>query len=91
VPTATAPGEIFIMAECLAPTAGARRGGGPHDQAILLHHGFPGRLSTGGNRLPFTPPEFPSAAYRFNIYHLMRAQPRCAVPLEVRRSDRTSS
>ena len=39
----------------------------------LLHHGFPGRLSTGGNlAFPFTPPEVAAGtAYRFNAYHIM--------------------
>ena len=39
----------------------------------LLHHGFTGRLSTGGNiAFPITPPELRAgAAYRFSLYHLM--------------------
>ncbi len=39
----------------------------------LLHHGFPGRLSTGGNiAFPLTPPELSAgSAYRFSLYHLM--------------------
>ena len=39
----------------------------------LLHHGFPGRLSTAGNvAFPFTPPELAAGtAYRFCVYHIM--------------------
>jgi hypothetical protein len=39
----------------------------------LLHHGFPGRLSTAGNvAFPFTPPDLSyGTAYRFNVYHIM--------------------
>src|SRR5258707_642891 len=39
----------------------------------LLHHGFPGRLSTTGNvAFPFTPPELAgTTAYRFCVYHVM--------------------
>jgi hypothetical protein len=39
----------------------------------LLHFGYPGRLSTGGNiAFPFTPPEVAiGTAYRFNVYHVM--------------------
>jgi hypothetical protein len=51
-----------------------------------MHHGFPGRLSTGGNlAFPFTPPEVSiGTAYRFNIYHLMRVHNLDALfPLEV--------
>ena len=43
----------------------------------LLHHGFPGRVSTGGNlAFPFTPPELAAGtAYRFNVYHVMEQAP----------------
>ena len=38
----------------------------------LLHYGYPGRLSTGGNvAFPFTPPEVSlGTAYRFNVHHI---------------------
>jgi len=41
----------------------------------LLHHGFPGRISTGGNlAFPFTPPEVVAGtAYRFSVYHVMKS------------------
>jgi hypothetical protein len=86
VPTAAAPGEIFIMAECLAPTAERAAEVARTTKQYLLHHGFPGRLSTGGNlAFPFTPPEVSiGTAYRFNIYHLMRVHNLDALfPLEV--------
>ena len=40
----------------------------------LLHHGFPGRLSTSGNiAFPFAPPELTAGtAYRFSAYHVMQ-------------------
>jgi hypothetical protein len=86
VPTAAAAGEIFIMAECLAPTAERAAEVARTTKQYLLHHGFPRRLSTGGNlAFPFTPPEVSiGTAYRFNIYHLMRAHNLDALfPLEV--------
>ena len=52
----------------------------------LLHHGYAGRLSTAGNlAFPFTPPEVSlGPAYRFNVYHLLRAHdPDALFPLEV--------
>jgi len=52
----------------------------------LLHHGYEGRLSTAGNlAFPFTPPEVSvGPAYRFNVYHLMRASDLDALfPLEI--------
>jgi hypothetical protein len=52
----------------------------------LLHHGYPGRLSTGGNlAFPITPPEISlGTAYRFNVYHIM-SSPRLGelFPLQV--------
>jgi len=52
----------------------------------LLHHGYEARLSTAGNlAFPFTPPEVSvGPAYRFNVYHLMRASDLDALfPLEI--------
>ena len=74
------------MAECLAPTAERAAEVARTTKQYLLHHGFPGRLSTGGNlAFPFTPPEVSiGTAYRFNIYHLMRVHNLDALfPLEV--------
>jgi hypothetical protein len=66
--------------------ARARSRSGADDQANLLHHGYEGRLSTGGNlAFPFTPPEVSiGPAYRFNIYHLMRTADLVGLfPLEI--------
>lgn len=69
----TAPREIFILGECIAPTAARALAVVKTTKQYLLHHGFPGRLSTSGNiAFPFTPPELSAGpAYRFNVYHLM--------------------
>jgi hypothetical protein len=68
-----APAEIFIVLECVAETDVISRGVVAAFKQYLLHHGFPGRLSTGGNlAFPITPPELAAgAAYRFSVYHLM--------------------
>jgi hypothetical protein len=53
---------------------------------FLMHHGYPGRLSTGGNlAFPFSPPEITvGEAYRFNIYHIMRTDSLAALfPVEI--------
>ena len=65
--------EIFFLVECIAPTAELAKSVASVTKQYLLHHGFAGRLSTGGNvAFPFTPPELPGgSAYRFSIYHLM--------------------
>ena len=72
--TETPPPEAFIMAECIAPTRERAAEVVRTTKQYLLHHGYEGRLSTGGNlAFPFTPPEVSiGPAYRFNIYHLMR-------------------
>jgi hypothetical protein len=67
------PPEIFFLVECIAADAAKAKSVISVTKQFLLHHGFPGRLSTGGNiAFPFTPPELPAgSAYRFSIYHLL--------------------
>ena len=67
------PREVFIMAEILADTADEAMSVATVTKQYLLHHGFPGRLSTAGNvAFPFTPPELAAGtAYRFCVYHIM--------------------
>lgn len=80
------PGEIFVLGECIAPTRERAAEVVRTLKQYLLHHGYPGRQSTAGNlAFPFTPPEVSiGPAYRFNIYHLMRARDLDALfPLEV--------
>jgi hypothetical protein len=70
------PTEAFIMAECVAPTRERAAEVVRTTKQYLLHHGYEGRLSTGGNvAFPFTPPELSAGpAFRFNIYHLMQTE-----------------
>lgn len=80
------PSEVFLLVECIAPTRERAAEVVRTMKQYLLHHGYPGRLSTGGNiAFPFTPPEVSiGPAYRFNIYHLMRAPDlETLFPLEV--------
>jgi hypothetical protein len=82
----TPPPEAFIMAECIAPTRERAAEVVRTTKQYLLHHGYEGRLSTGGNlAFPFTPPEVSiGPAYRFNIYHLMRTEDLSGLfPLEI--------
>ena len=67
------PSEIFILIECVAEEQDTAIGALTIFKQYLLHHGFAGRLSTGGNiAFPLTPPELNAgAAYRFSLYHLM--------------------
>src|SRR6266850_2530476 len=73
-PPSPMPREIFILGECVAPSAERAGAVVRTTKQYLLHHGFPGRLSTAGNvAFPFTPPELSGGtAYRFNVYHIMQ-------------------
>lgn len=75
-----APREVGLVIEVIAHSdARAIAVAGAFKQH-LLHHGFPGRMSTGGNlAFAFTPPEIPTgSAYRFSIYHVMAVDDACA-------------
>ncbi len=65
--------EIFFLVECVAPDAADAKAVVTVTKQYLLHHGFPGRFSTGGNiAFPFTPPELVSGSvYKFTVYHVM--------------------
>jgi Acyclic terpene utilisation family protein AtuA len=83
-----APGEVFIIAECIAPTRERAAEVVRTTKQYLLHHGYPGRLSTAGNlAFPFTPPEVSlGPAYRFSVYHLMQVgNAKALFPLEIER------
>ena len=73
LPPASMPREVFVMVEIIAQTAEAAKSVATVFKQFLLHHGFPGRISTGGNlAFPFTPPEVVTGpAYRFSAYHVM--------------------
>lgn len=80
------PGEVFIMGECIAPTAARAAEVVRTCKQYMLHFGYPGRLSTAGNlAFPFTPPEVSlGPAYRFNIYHLLHVDDATSLfPVEV--------
>ncbi len=72
-PDAVVPHEVFLLLECVAPTLARAEEVVRTMKQYLLHYGYPGRLSTGGNlAFPFTPPEVSlGTAYRFNVYHIM--------------------
>jgi len=72
-PPANPPREIFVMAEVIADTTERAMTVAKSTKQYLLHHVFPGRLSTSGNlAFPFTPPELVAGtAYRFSAYHVM--------------------
>lgn len=68
------PAEISMLIECIAPTAERASEVVRTMKQYLLHYGYEGRLSTGGNlAFAFTPPEVSvGTAYVFNVYHIMK-------------------
>lgn len=74
LPDAPVPAEIFLLIECIAPTQDRASEVMRTMKQYLLHFGYPGRLSTGGNlAFAFTPPEVSvGTAYKFNVYHIMQ-------------------
>jgi hypothetical protein len=74
LPPASPPREIFILGEVIADSADLAKAATTVLKQYLLHHGFPGRVSTAGNvAFPITPPEVQvGTAYRFSAYHVMQ-------------------
>ncbi len=69
--------EAGLVIEFIAPDAELARTAAAVYKQNLLHHGYPGRLSTAGNlAFPFTPSELDAhAAYGFVLYHVMHDAP----------------
>ena len=67
------PAEVCLLIECIAPTLERASEVVKTMKQYLLHYGYTGRLSTGGNvAFPFTPPEISEGeAYKFNVSHIM--------------------
>jgi hypothetical protein len=65
--------EIGLVIEFLAPDAGMAKTAASVFKQNLLHFGFTGRLTTGGNlAFAFTPSEIDANdCYRFVLYHVM--------------------
>lgn len=80
------PPEVGVLVECIAATADEAKAVVSVAKQYLLHHGFDGRLSTGGNiAFPFTPPEIDAGeAWRFTLYHVMPVPELAALfPVEI--------
>jgi hypothetical protein len=71
--------ELGIVIEAVAPSQSIATGVCGYAHTILLHHGFPGRISTAGNlAFPFSPLDIPAGpVYEFNIYHLVEEDDPC--------------
>ena len=69
------PREVGLVVEVIGASEELAMAATKTFKQFLLHQGFPGRLSTGGNlAFPFTPPELAAGpAYRYALYHVMPA------------------
>jgi hypothetical protein len=78
--------EVGIVIEVVAPSQELATGICASAHTIILHYGFPGRVSTAGNlAFPFSPLNIPAGpVYEFNIYHLMEENDPCRLfPMEI--------
>lgn len=75
------PREVGIVVEVIGETPALAMAATKTFKQFLLHQGFAGRLSTGGNiAFPFTPPELACGpAYRYALYHVMPADDEAAL------------
>ncbi|WP_342131580.1 acyclic terpene utilization AtuA family protein [Hydrogenophaga sp. OTU3427] len=69
--------EAGLVIEFIAPDAGLARTAAAVFKQNLLHHGYPGRLTTAGNlAFAFTPSEVDAHdSFRFVLYHVMADAP----------------
>ena len=78
--------ELGIVIEAVAPTQGLATGICATARTIMVHYGFPGRVSTAGNlAFPFSPLDIPAGpVYEFNIYHLVEEDdPHRLFPMDI--------
>jgi len=78
--------ELGIVIEAVAPSQELATGVCASAHTIMLHYGFPGRISTAGNlAFPFSPINIPAGpVYEFNIYHLVEEDDPCALfPMDI--------
>jgi len=85
-PSTFTPRELGIVIEAVAPSQELATGVCASAHTIMLHYGFPGRVSTAGNlAFPFSPINIPAGpVYEFNIYHLVEEDDPCRLfPMDI--------
>lgn len=75
-PSKTAPSEIGVLIEAIAPTQALASYVLSLARSSYLHCPFPGRKATAGNlAFPFSPSDFEGGdVYEFSVYHLMQIE-----------------
>jgi hypothetical protein len=86
-PRRDSPGhELGVIIEVVASTSAISKAVCGFARSTLLHHGYPGRLSTAGNlAFPYSPSDLDAGeVYRFSVYHLMQVDDPCTLfPCEI--------
>jgi len=85
-PSTFTPRELGIVIEAVAPSQELATGVCASAHTIMLHYGFPGRVSTAGNlAFPFSPINIPAGpVYEFNVYHLVEEDDPCRLfPMDI--------
>jgi hypothetical protein len=85
-PTAECGHELGIVIEAVADTQELANTICAFARSTMLHHGYPGRISTAGNlAFPYSPSDFKAGeVYRFSLYHLLRVtDPSALFPVDI--------
>ena len=78
--------ELGIVIEAVAGTQELANTICAFARSTMLHHGYPGRISTAGNlAFPYSPSDFKAGeVYRFSLYHLLHvADPNALFPIDM--------
>jgi Acyclic terpene utilisation family protein AtuA len=85
-PTGGSGHELGIVIEAVAGTQELANTVCAFARSTMLHHGYPGRISTAGNlAFPYSPSDFKGGeVYRFSLYHLLTVtDPAALFPIDV--------
>jgi Acyclic terpene utilisation family protein AtuA len=85
-PTPTCGHELGIVIEAVAGTQELANTICAFARSTMLHHGYPGRISTAGNlAFPYSPSDFKAGeVYRFSLYHLLQVtDPNTLFPIDI--------
>ena len=78
--------ELGIVIEAVAGTQDLANTICAFARSTMLHHGYPGRISTAGNlAFPYSPSDFKAGeVYQFSLYHLLRVDdPSALFPVDI--------
>jgi hypothetical protein len=85
-PTPASGHELGIVIEAVAGSQELANTICAFARSTMLHHGYPGRISTAGNlAFPYSPSDFKAGeVYRFSLYHLLHVtNPNALFPIDI--------